>query len=134
MHYFALRSRVAGLVLVAAAALPAQGIVTVDKAVVLYGSTSNTSRPASVDLEKVRKETPEHETIRSERVRKGSARYQLLTANMHKRIKKAAKEAAKEDGHDCVVREDDVDDDRGLNVVDLTDKVIEHLETDDSRP
>ena len=45
-------------------------------------------------MKKVERETPEYKTMKSEGVRKGSARYEILIAKMHKRIKAAAKAAA----------------------------------------
>lgn len=116
-----------------AVSAPAQGIEAKRGAVVLFGSTSNTTRPATIDMDRVEKETPEWETIRSEGVRKGSARYEILVAQMHKRIKAACKAAAEGDGVDCVVRHGDVKDAHGLDVVDLTDSVIDSLETQDAR-
>ena len=64
---------------------PAQGIEARSNAVVLHGSTSNTTRPATIKLRKVEKKTPEYDTIKTDGVRKGSARYELLIAKMHKR-------------------------------------------------
>lgn len=127
---------IASLVLVLAGSAPevrAQGIAVKRSAVVLYGSTSNTTKPATIDYKKVRKETPEYRTIRSEGVRKGSARYDLLMAAMRQRIKRAAKAAAQAGGYDCVVRKGDVKDARGLEIADLTDEVIGELESDDGR-
>lgn len=126
---------VAGLALVLAGAAPevrAQGIAVKRNAVVLYGSTSNTTKPATIDYKRVMKKTPEYRTIRSEGVRKGSARYDLLMAAMRKRIKRAAKAAAQAGSYDCVVRKGDVKDARGLEVADLTDEVIGELESEDS--
>ena len=82
-------------------------------------------------MKKVEKETPEHDTIKSEGVRKGSARYELLAAKMHKRIKAACKAAAEAKCHDCVVRACDVKDKKGQTVTDLTEEVIERLESSD---
>lgn len=128
MNGWAARSLAAVLVLTAGAS--AQGIVTNSKSVVFFGSASNTSKPATIKLDDVEKETPEHETIKTEGVRKGSARYELLLAQMHQRITRAVKTAAETAGHDCVVRQGDVKDARGLEVADLTKAVIEQLESD----
>lgn len=123
-------------ILFAAAALigstaiaPAQGIEVKTTAQVLYGSAANTSKPASIQYDKVRKATPEYKTIRSEGVAKGSARYDLLISEMNQRIKSAAERAAQAAGHDCVVCTKDITDAKGVSVTDLTDKVIELLET-----
>ncbi len=113
---------------------PAQGVGTKSGAVVLHGSASNTSRPATIEMDKVEKETPEYDTIKSDGVRRGSARYELLIAKMHKRIQRACKAAAEAEGHDCVVRDGDIKDARGLEVADLTEAVVEQLESDDGTP
>jgi Skp family chaperone for outer membrane proteins len=117
---------------VCASATPgrAQGVEVETGAVVLYGSASNTSHPATVDMKKVEKKTPEHQTMKAEGVRKGSARYEILVAKMHKRIKQAAKAAAEEQGCDCVLRKGDIKDGKGMQIEDLTSEVIEQLEAD----
>ncbi|MHC4851702.1 MAG: hypothetical protein ACYTF5_06750 [Planctomycetota bacterium] len=107
----------------------AQGIKTKRSAVVFYGSPTTCSQPATIDYKKVRKATPEWKTIRSEGVRKGSARYDLLISAMNSRIKRACKSAAEAAGRDCVVREGDIKDARGLSVQDLTKGVIGALES-----
>ena len=82
-------------------------------------------------MKKLEKKTPEYKTMKSEGVRKGSARYEILVAKMHKRIKRATKAAAEEAGCDCVLRSGDIKDDNGLAVSDLTEEVIEQLESSD---
>jgi len=119
-----------------AAALPlgqssAQGIELEPDGVVFFGSASNTSHPATIQIKKVEKKTPEHRTIKAEGVRKESARYEILIAKMHKRIKKAAKAAAEENTCDCVVRRGDIKNARGSDVTDLTEEVIKQLESSD---
>lgn len=109
--------------------LVAQGVTTTRNALVLCGSTATCSQPATIDYKKVKKATPEWRTIRSEGVRKGSARYDLLTSAMSSRIKRAAKSAAEANGRDCVVRSGDIQDSRGLAVKDLTAAVISALES-----
>ena len=116
-------------VLVFAAAGAAQGVVMKSSGVVLCGSASNCTQPATVDMKKVAKATPEYKTIKSEGVPKGSARYDLLVAQMIKRIKQACSDVAKAEGKDCVVRSGDIDRDNGLAVTDLTDKVVEKVES-----
>ena len=122
----------------AVAAVPAvgvsQGIDLKSGAVVLYGSASNTSHPATIDMKKVERKTPEYKTIRSDGVRKGSARYEILVAKMHKRIKRAAKSAATSGNRDCVIRKGDVRDAKGLSVTDLTRETIERLVSSDRSP
>jgi hypothetical protein len=117
------------LALVPCGIATAQGIEVKSDALVLVGSAGNTTKPASIQLDKVRKATPEAKTIRSEGVAKGSARYELLMSEMNQRIKAAAERAAQSGGHDCVVSSKDITDDKGMRVVDLTDKVIEQLES-----
>lgn len=97
-------------------------------AVVYCGSASNTSAPATIDEAKVREATPEWQTIQAEGVRRGSARYILLVAEMDKRIRVAAQKAAQGDGRDLVVRKGDISDDRGKQVADLTKSVIDSLD------
>ena len=109
--------------------IQAQGVVVKKGARVMHGSASNTSHPATIDLKKVEKETPEYKTIKSDGVRKGSARYEILVAKMNKRIKKACKAAAEAEGSDCVVRKGDIKDRRGLSVTDITEDVIDELES-----
>jgi hypothetical protein len=122
---------VAAVLVVSAPTLVAQGITTKGKAVVLYGSPSNTTKPATINYETVRKKTPEYQTIRSEGVRKGSARYELLTSRMGARIREAAGRAAQSKGVDCVVRSGDIANDNGITVVDLTGEVVAELESGD---
>lgn len=121
------------LVTLASAAF-AQGIDLKSGAMVLYGSASNTSHPGTIDMKKVERETPEYKTMKSEGVRKGSARYEILIAKMHKRIKAAAKSAATAETRDCVVRKGDIRDENGLDVVDLTQETIDRLESSDVTP
>ena len=107
----------------------AQGIQTKRTAVVLYGSTANCSQPAKIDHKSVQKATPEWKTIRSEGVRKGSARYDLLISGMNRRIKSAVANAAEADNRDCVVRKGDITNANGLTVADLTQAVIAELDS-----
>lgn len=119
---------------VGAPALAAQGITTKVGAVVFYGSPSNTTKPATIDYRAAEKSTSEYRTIRSEGVRRGSARYNLLTAQMKQRIQRAAGRAAQSKGVDCVIRHGDIKDDNGLTVVSLTGEVIAELESGDLAP
>jgi len=111
------------------APLTAQGVEIKRGANVLHGSAAITSSPATIDAKKVEKATPEYRTIKADGVRKGSARYEILVAKMHKRIKKASKAAADATGCDFVVRKGDIKDSKGLQVVDLTQEVIDELES-----
>ncbi len=65
---------------------------------------------------------------RSEGVKKGSARYDLLTSEMNRRIKTAVVSVAQAESRDCVVRTGDIEDAGGLTVADLTDAVIDELD------
>ena len=98
-----------------------------DTAVVYFGSAANTTAPASLDETKVREATAEWQTIKSEGVRAGSARYLLLVGEMDKRIRDAVKSVAGEAGKDLVVRANDIENQRGREVVDITDKVVGKL-------
>jgi Skp family chaperone for outer membrane proteins len=116
----------AALLLAMAASLPAQ-VDLKDSAVVYFGSAANTSAPGTIDETKVREATSEWQTIKAESVRPGSARYLLLVAEMDKRIREAVKSVAGETGKDLVVRANDIEDQRGREVVDITDKVVGKL-------
>ena len=101
-----------------------QGIGTRSSAVVFHGSPTNCSQPATIDHRKVRKATPEWQTIRSEGVRRGSGRHALLISAMNSRVTRACRIAAEASGRDCVVRKGDITDRRGLSVRDLTERVL----------
>ena len=96
----------------------------------LHGSASNSTAPASIDFRKVKKATPEYQTIRSEGVAKGSARHALLTSKMHERIRAACREVAQTEGNDCVVKKRDVENDNGHTVTDATKAVVAAIEAD----
>ena len=123
-----------GALLAGATPAHAQGIAVKRGAQVLHGSASNTSHPAVIDAKEVEKNTPEYKTMKADGVQKGSARYEILVAKMHERIKQACKTAAEAEGNDCVVRKGDIKDKRGLSVTDITDEVIDELESSDSAP
>ena len=96
-------------------------------AVVFSGNASNTSAPATMDEAKVRRATTEWQTIEADGVKRGSARYLLLVAEMDKRIRSAAQKAASGASKDLVVRAGDIANARGKTVADLTDDVIANL-------
>lgn len=122
-------SRLIGLclgLLISAACAVAQVDLRSD-AVVYFGSASNTSAPAVIDEQKVREATPEWQTIQAEGVRRGSARYMLLVAEMDRRIRTAAQSAAAAASKDLVVRSGDITNANGKSSVDLTSDVIAKL-------
>ncbi len=96
-------------------------------AVVFAGSAINTTAPAVIDELRVRRATAEWQTIESESIRHGSARYMLLMADMDIRIRLAVKQAAASACKDLVVRTGDLNDRKGRLVTDLTDDVIARL-------
>src|SRR5262245_22331343 len=110
-------------------AIPAQGLLVKAEAHVLFGIATKCSQPAYVDFNKLKKLTPEWKLIRSEGVRRGSARYDLLTEDLNKRIKKIVVEIAKTTGKDCVLCKGDVEDANGLTLIDLTEQVATKLES-----
>ncbi len=112
----------AGLLLAGVAL--AQGIRTKRGAVVMYGSETNCSQPATIDHKRVQRSTPEWKTIKFDGVKKGSARYDLLISQMNDRIKTAVSDAAQNESRDCVVRKGDIKDANGLTVSDLTAAVV----------
>lgn len=109
--------------------LAAQGVELKSSATTYYGTAGSCTQPATIDYDSVRDATPEWQTIRSEGVRKGSARYELLISEMNARIVRAVRLAAEESGRDCVVGKRDIKDDRGLEVRDLSDDVVGKLES-----
>lgn len=120
----------AAALLLAAVAFARAGYAQVDlksDAVVYFGSASNTSAPATIDEQKVREATQEWKTIQAEGVRRGSARYMLLVAEMEKRIRDAAQRAAAAASKDLVVRTGDITQANGRAVTDLTANVIANL-------
>lgn len=116
-----------GILFLLAAAQTLAQVELKQDAVVYYGSASNTSAPATIDESKVREATPEWQTIQAEGVRRGSARYILLVAEMDKRIRSAVLRAALDGNRDCVVRKGDIANKFGKSVVDLTAAVLDAL-------
>lgn len=108
----------------------AQGVEVKDAAAVLYGSASTTTQPAVIDFDEVKKKTPEWKTIRSEGVRPDSARYQLLMSDLDKRLRRLCRQVAQDQGRDCVIRKGDIKQDNGLTVEDLTDALVQAVESD----
>ena len=106
----------------------AQCIQTKRGAVVLFGSAANCCQPSTIHYKRVQKATPEWRTIKTEGVKKGSARYDLLISGMNSRIKTAVASVAQAESRDCVVRTGDIKDAGGLTVADLTDAVIDELD------
>jgi hypothetical protein len=124
------RSTRAALLLVFLSGLSVPGLAQVtlkDAAVVYFGCASNATAPATLDEAKVREATPEWQTIKNEDVKKGTARYKILVADMDKRIREAVKSVATKDGRDVVVRSGDIDDAKGKTVTDITDAVVAKL-------
>lgn len=96
-------------------------------AVVYTGSASNTSAPAAIDDAKVREATAEWKKMESEGIDPDSARGKQLLGKMKNRIRDAVKSVAQDESRDLVVRKDDISDEQGKVVLDLTDKVIDKL-------
>ncbi len=114
--------------LVLASVCFAQCIRTKRGAVVLFGSAANCCQPSTIHYKRVQKATPEWKTIKSERVKKGSARYDLLISEMNSRINTEGASVAQDESRDCVVRTGDIKDAGGQTVTDLTDAVIDELD------
>ena len=83
--------------------------------------------PASVDFMVLVKATPEWRRIRSQRVREGSGRYDLLLARMNQRLRGLIAQIAEDQGCDCVFRTRDLKESNGLPVVNLTKAVLRGL-------
>lgn len=125
-----LRFALAGFLLLCfGPAIAAQGVGLRSDATVLYGVSDSSSRPAVVDYQKLLKQTPEWKTIKSEGVRKGTARYELLLSDADRRIRTLVEEVAEARGHDLVVGQGGIEDARGLKVADLTSAVAGRLES-----
>lgn len=112
------------------ASLPAQGVTLRAEARVLYGNAERCSQPAQIDYQKIKKLTPEWKLIKADGIDKGSARYELLIEDMHKRLQRICAEVAKALGKDCILRKGDVESENGLVVSDITDDVVAKLESD----
>ena len=116
------------LLLTAASSLAAQ--VKVKRGAVVYtGSASNTTAPATVSEKKLRKATPEWQKIQDEDIDTDSARGKQLIVKMNQRIRRAVKNVASAESRDMVTRKRDLKDAQGRDVVDLTQKVIDELES-----
>ncbi|HEB53237.1 MAG TPA: hypothetical protein ENI87_08295 [bacterium] len=98
-------------------------------AVVYHGSSANTTAPATIKEKRVRAATPEWKKIEDLGIDPTSARGKQLITKMNKRIRAAVKAVADSEGRDMVTRKKDLKDDRGREVVDLTDLVIAELES-----
>jgi hypothetical protein len=110
-----------------ASAISAQGVVLKPRGLVLFGSAAVTTSPASVDFMRVVKATPEWSTIRTQGVREGSGRYNLLLTTMNQRLRKVVARIAEAHGCDCVFRTRDLKESNGLRVVNLTKAVLGSL-------
>jgi hypothetical protein len=101
------------------------GVTLKNGADVLMGAAMTSTRPAVVDMDRLRATTTEWQTIQRENVPRGSARYQLLMDSMRKSLQRRIRLAAVANNIDLVVRAGDIADDQGLRVVDLTAAVLE---------
>jgi len=125
-----IRNQILALVVVVLGFTPAvsaQGVVLKSRGLVLFGSAAVSTSPASVDFMVVVKATPEWRTIRRQRVREGSGRYNLLLARMNQRLRKVIAKIAYAQGCDCVFRNRDLKESNGLSVVNLTKAVLRDL-------
>jgi hypothetical protein len=96
---------------------------------VLFGNARHCRAPATIDYKQVLDATPEMQQIQEEEIPKGSARYIILVAKAVKRIRKVVANVAVAEKRDCVVKEGAIrENPKDLEVVDLTDKVIENIE------
>ena len=92
-------------------------------AVVYQGSASNTSAPATIDEARVREATPEWKKMQAEGIDPSSAQGKQLVVKMNNRIQDAVRSVASAENRDMVTRKDDITDQQGKDVADLTDKV-----------
>lgn len=114
------------LAVLCAVSLPAQ-VSLKKKAVVYVGSAANTTAPATLDAAKVRLATPEWQKIQRSGIDPNSARGKQLITKMNQRIRQAVKSVADAEGRDMVTRKKDMKDDRGRDVMDLTDLVVSEI-------
>jgi len=124
-----MRTKIHTLLLAVLLAASVSAQVTLKKKAVVYvGSAANTTAPATLDASKVRLATPEWKKIQSSGIDPSSARGKQLVTKMNLRIRQAVKAVADAEGRDMVTRKKDLKDDRGRDVVDLTDLVITEIE------
>lgn len=110
-------------------AAPALAQVSLKRGAVVYqGSATNTSAPATIDETKVRDATKEWKKIQADGIDVDSAQGKQLVTQMNNRIKEAVKSVAQDESRDLVVRDGDISDKKGRDVVDLTEKVKSKLE------
>lgn len=103
------------------------GVVLKPDALTYFGSAAFCTRPATIDPTAVRRATAEWREMQRDGVAEGSARHQLLSTKMHRRIVAACKRAASASGNDLVVRAGDIKDSAGVDVDDLTAAVVSGL-------
>lgn len=104
--------------------------LVVKKRDVLWGNAHRSKAPAEIDLQAAIEATPEGLQIEEEGIEKGSARYDILMAKAHARVRQVVRATAIAEGRDCVVKSGSYRNPEGLDVVDLTAKVIEALESE----
>ena len=124
-----MRTKIHTLLLAVLLAASVSAQVTLKKKAVVYvGSAAITTAPATLDASKVRLATPEWKKIQGSGIDPSSARGKQLITKMNLRIRQAVKAVADAEGRDMVTRKKDLKDDRGRDVVDLTDLVITEIE------
>jgi hypothetical protein len=97
-------------------------------AVTYYGNAATTSAPSSIDDTEVKEATKEWKRIQAEGIDLDSAQGKQLVQKMNESIRAAVKAVAEDESRDLVVGENDVADNRGKEVLDLTDLVVKKLE------
>ena len=97
---------------------------------VLSGNPHQTAAPAEIDLARCIGATPEGQTIESERVERGSARYSILMTKAHERVVRAVAHVAAQKSRDCVVKKGSYRNPEGLTVLDISDEVIAAIGND----
>ncbi|MCA8971135.1 MAG: hypothetical protein KDC95_15185 [Planctomycetes bacterium] len=103
----------------------------VKKSDVLWGNAHRSKDPAEIDVQMAVDATPEGRRIVEEAIEKGSAQYDILMAKAQARVRRVVSQVAIAEGRDCVVRTGSYRNPDGLNVVDLTDKIVAALENGD---
>ena len=105
------------------AASCASAQIRIDRRGLLFGNPRISTRPATLDMARAIRETPEGRRIDSEGIRRGTALHSILIAAATKRIRRVLPSVASDQRHDCVVRKGAIRQSR-FEVADITDAVI----------
>lgn len=95
---------------------------------VLFGNPRTAKKPGVVDMSRALAATPEGRQVADEGVEKGSAKYSILMAKAHARVRKIVKRVAVRSDCDCVVKTGSIKKNpQNLPITDLTELVVAAL-------